>query len=842
VVDGKSNGQPGGQALNSFMLLYLGVAVVAAATIVYEVALTRIFSIAYGYHFAFLAISLGLLGFGMSGTVIALFPKWRQQASGVALAWLALAASASFAGGYLLANNIPLDPYRVGWDPGQLPLLAAYLAAFALPFLLTGLVQGLPITSMPGSAGRIYASALAGSGVGALFALMALERLSAPRALAVAAIAASGGSLAMIRVGSVLSDKPVARESKILLGAAFASIAGLTWMAVTEPPWMEVRMSEYKPLPQLLLHPDSKVVLNATNAQSRIDVVESSSVHSAPGLSLNYQGSLPSQAAAVIDGDIVLPLTRVDEVEPGFFDALPSSLAYTLRPQSRVLVLQPGGGLEVAAALHGQAESVVALESNSLLTKLLLDDLAARSGRIYLDPRVRLIDANPRAYFADGKERFDVISIALSENRRTVTAGAFSLSENYLMTKAALATYLEHLRPGGVLVAHRWLQLPPTEELRTAALVVEALEERGEQAGRNIVAIRSFSTMLILAKNEPFTPDEIAAVRAFAAGRQFDLVHHPGIQPSDTNRANVLRDDRYFDSFREILLDRNAFYREYEYDVRAASDDRPFFFHFFKWSQIPTVLSLLGKTWQPFGGSGYLLVLGLLMVTAGLSAGMLLLPALAIQRRERSGSTGKTRSLWPALYFAMLGLGFLLVEVALVGRFMLVLDHSALAFTMVLFGLLAASGLGSALSSRIPWRPALGALVVLVLLYSAGLSRVLGALLGLGLPLRIGVSLLLIAPLGILMGVAFPRGLSALAATRPSWLPMAWGVNGFTSVIGAVLAALISLSWGYSVVLALGGLAYLIALSAIWKHSGTDDAGSVPLPNKRDKDHIGNVL
>lgn len=827
------------------MLLFLGVAVVAAATIVYEVALTRIFSIAYGYHFAFLAISLGLLGFGMSGTLIALFPKWRRGVSGVTLASLALLASASFAGGYLLANHIPLDPYRVGWDPGQLPLLAAYLAAYALPFLLTGLVQGLPITSMPVMAGRLYAAALLGSGFGALFALIALERLSPPSALAAAAIAAALASLAMVRAGPLSPTGPSPRRraaaSRAIAGAAITLTASLIWTAVARPAWIQVRMSEYKPLPQLVLHPDAKVVLSATNAQSRIDVVESSSVHSAPGLSLNYQGTLPEQSAAVIDGDIVLPLTQFDDVDKSFFDALPSSLAYRLRPGANALVLQPGGGLEVATALHGQAASVVALEGNSLVAGLMRNDLAGRSGNIFLDSRVRLIDANPRAYLAGSEDSFDVISIALSENRRSVTAGAFSLSESYLMTESAFESYLDHLRPGGLLVAHRWLQLPPTEEVRTAALFVEALEEGEEQAHPNLIALRSFSTMLILGKQEPFTPDEIAGVKAFAAGSQFDLVHYPGIQPSETNRHNVLKQDRYFDSLQSMLSDREAFYRQYEYEVRAPSDDRPFFFHFFKWSQIPTVLSLLGKTWQPFGGSGYLLVLGLLLVIASLSVAMLLLPALVIRRRERGGAAGKRESLRPGVYFAMLGLGFLMVEVALVGRFLLVLDHSALAFTMVLFGLLVSSGLGSALSARIPWRPALGVLVVLILVYSALLSGVLAALLSLGLPLRIGATLFLVAPLGILMGVAFPKGLNALAAARPNWLPMAWGINGFTSVMGAVLAALISLSWGYSIVLAAGGLAYLVALIAV-RNSSAAPVGSVAVANERDKNHIGDVL
>ncbi|HEX2054577.1 MAG TPA: hypothetical protein VHJ78_12735 [Actinomycetota bacterium] len=786
-------------------LLYLGVGLVAGATIVYEVALTRIFSLAYGYHFAFLAMSLGLLGFGISGTLLALRPKWRERVRGTFLGGLGLASAAAFAGGYLLASRIPLDPYRVGWDPLQLPWLAAYLAAFALPFLLTGLVQGIPITSNPGRSGFIYASGLAGSGAGGLAALALLQWVSPPQALLAAAAGAAlaAPSLAAGTGGGL----PVG--SRAVSGAAAVLAGALAGVAVVNPGWIQVRMSEYKPLPQLLNLPDAGLALSASNAEAAIDVVDSASVHSAPGLSPGYGGQLPEQSAAVVDGDTVLPLTRIDRTDPAFFEALPSLAAYRLRPGARALVVQPGGGLEVATALAGGARSVLALESNKLLATLLEDRLASRAGRVFQDPRVELAGTNPRAYLAGKGDRFDVISLALSENRRTVSVGAFSLSETYPLTVEAFRNYLDRLQPDGILVAHRWLQLPPTEEVRAAAGIAEAVAPHGNP-GRRIIALRSFSTMLLLAKTEPFSAAEIAAVQDFAGSRQFDLVYYPGIRRSETNRFNVLRNDRYYDAFQGLLSQPERFYERYEYEVSPIRDDRPFFFHFFKWAQTPTVLGLLGRTWQPFGGSGYLLVLGLLAVTSLLAAVLLVVPALAIRRREKGVAGG--RATWrPAVYFAMLGLGFLVVEVALVGRFMLLLDHSAGAFTLVLFGLLAFSGVGSALSPRIPWRPALGVLAGLIALYGVVLTPVLQAALTLALPVRIAIAMLLLIPLGTLMGVGFPRGLTWLETERPSWVPMAWGLNGFMSVIGAIVAALVSLSWGYSVVLWLGAAAYLVA-------------------------------
>jgi spermidine synthase len=807
------------------LLISLGVGLVAAAVILYEVALSRLFSIAYGYHFAFLAISLGLLGFGASGTLLALRPGLSRRLSVARLALFALGASVALVGGFVVANFVPFDPYQVAWEPVQLPLLAAYLVSFAAPFLLAGIVLGLPLTTWPDRAGRLYGANLAGSGIGGLAALAVLDRTGASAAVVWASLVAALGALAFAAGPAGPAGAPERgteaprRTMRLLVLAVVGGLALLIW---SPPPWLEVRLSPYKPLPQLLSYPDAEVIDRRSNAVSRLDVVASSGIHSAPGLSLQYQGPLPEQTGVVVDGEVVLALTSSEGLSPGFFDAMPTALPYRLRPQPGVLVLEPGGGLEVLAGLEGGARSVVAVEKNALLADAIRSDHSSRAGGVYNDPRVRLVVSNPRGYLSRSDERFDVIALALPDNRRAVTAGAFSLSENYLMTAEAFDAYLERLTPNGLLVVHRWLQLPPTEELRAGALVVEALERAGKTPAANMIAIRSFSTMLILAKQEPFDPAEIELVKTFVRERTFDLVHYPGIQPSEANRANVLRKDRYFESFQALLSQGERFYDGYEYDVRPPTDARPFFFHFFKWEQTPTVVALLGKTWQPFGGSGYLIVVGLAVVVSILSLGLVLAPLVSIRRRECAGEArhrtdGPSRSkVRPMIYFAGLGLGFLLVEVALVQRFILFLDHSAQAFAVVLFGLLVASGIGSALSVRAPWRLCLGTLVALISIYPLLLSRALPAFLGQGLAVRIPFALALLAPLGLLMGIPFPHGLRLLGATSPARLPLAWGVNGFASVMSAILAAMVALSWGFPAVFAGAAVAYTIALLAIW--------------------------
>jgi hypothetical protein len=789
--------------------LYVGLAAISAAALTYEIVLARLFSIAHGYHFAFLAVSLALLGFGTSGTALAIAPSWSRGLSPGRLRRLSLAGSVTIVGSHLAANNIPFDPYRIALERGQLALLAAYLLALAAPFFLLGLVQGLALTAWPDRAGRLYAAALGGSGLGCLLGLGALSQVSGPRAVVLAALVAACGALAFggRRLGAV--------------GLAAAALVFLLWQA---PGWLDQRLSAYKPLSQLLTHPDARVVHSESSALSRLDVVEARTLRSAPGLSLTYDGPLPRQLGVAVDGDTILALTSRESLRPSFLDALPASLSYRLRPRPRVLVLEPGGGLDVLLALEKGAPSVVAVEDDAGLAELISSRLARQAGGVYNDPRVRVARSSPRAYLARADGRFDVVELALSESFRAVTAGAYSLTESYLLTEEGFGALFDRLAPEGLLVVHRWLQLPPTEELRAAALVAGALERQGASPTRSLAALRSFSTMLIVAKREPFTGREIGAIRAFARERRFDLVSLPGLERNEANRFNVLRHDRYFPAFRGVLADPETFARRYEYDVAPATDDRPFFFHFFKWEQTPDVLQLLGKTWQPFGGAGYLIVLALLVLVTALALVLVAVPAAVVRRRsgERHGGWSS-----PTLYFGAIGLGFLLVEIALLQRFILLLEQPAYSLAVVLFGILLFSGVGSALSGRVPWRGGLAALVIAILLYPGLLAATSDALLGQGLAVRVLVALLLAAPLGLLMGIPFPRGLRALARTDPASLPLAWGVNGFTSVIGAVLAAMIALSFGFEAVFLAGALAYLAALAAVWRAASRFNAAPV---------------
>jgi hypothetical protein len=772
---------------------YMGLFLLSTAGLSFEITLTRVFSLAQWYHFAFMAVSVALLGFGASGSVLTLFPPPRDPTR---LRRYAASAAALFAVSVLLSfltiNFLPFDSYRIAWERAQILYMAVYFLALALPFFFNGLLTGGLLTALPERTGPLYAANLLGSALGCLTAVVALPLLGGTGTILLsAALAMLAATLATWSAGSG-NQRPVTYALALLTMA-------LMVLTIQPPASLQIRLSPYKDLSYALQYPDAAVLSSRWNAFSRMDVVNSRSIRSAPGLSLRSPVDFPPQRGL-----------------DAFLDYLPTALPYRLRPEADALILEPGGGLDVLLALSEGAREVVAVESNPLAVRAVEDF----GGGAYQDARVHVVNEDGRAHVRRHAAGYDLVHLSLNGGQRPVVSGAYSLAENYLFTVEAFDDYLAHLNEGGLLVLSRWLQLPPSESLRAWALAVIALERAGvPHPERQLLAIRSWANSVILVKNGEFTAEEIATTKEFCAERNFDLVYYPGIHAEEANRYSVVPDAPCYNTFHDLLFapDRAAFYRDYPYDVRPPTDDRPFFFHFFKWSQTPQILQALGKTWQPFGGSGYFVLVALLALALVASAGLILLP-LALRRKDRKAEERKRqgkRRVWAFAYFTLLGLGYLFVEIPLMQRFILFLGHPIYAFATVLFSLLLFSGMGSLLARRFRPVVALALLCGAILIYPALLPVAFHVLLGWPLALRLVAAIVGLAPLGLLMGVPFPTGIAALEARAPGLIPWAWAINGCASVLASILAAMLALSWSFWGVLLLAAAAYAGGLAAI---------------------------
>ena len=796
------------------MGLYACVLLVSAATLLFEIALTRIFAVTQGYHFAFLAISLALLGFGASGTALTIVPALASRDIRPLMAGAGLLFAVTAIGGLYLTNVLPFDAYTLLWEPSQLAYLALYYLALAVPFFFAGTIVGACLAKHPAHAGVLYGTNLVGAGFGCLLSVVFPLFVGAAGSVVVAGAIALMGAAAM-------AGRELSRPAWLVPGIlAVGVVAAAVVLGVTD-----LKLSPYKAVNQALRHEGASKAWSRWNAFSLVEVIESGSIHAAPGLSFAFQGELPPQTALAVDGDNLSPMSAVPPEDADFTEYLPTSLVYRLTDRPAALVIEPGGGLDVLTALHNGAESVTAVISNPLVVEAVRERFQDHAGGILSRPGVTVVGEGPRSYLHRADERSDVIQVSLADSFRPVLAGAYGVSENYLYTVEAFESYYSRLTPDGFLSVTRWAQTPPSEGVRVVSVAVEALERLGVESAEHMAVIRSLQTITLIVKRSPLDDADIDAVRRFAEGLQYDLVHLPGIEASDVNRFSVHPTPAYHDTVKAILDAgaRKGLYSGYGHDISPVSDERPFYFHLFRWSQTAEILRSLGRTFQPFGGAGFLIVLGSLVVAVAAAGAFILLPLLFRKDVSNSGGSqaGAIGRLWPFIYFAGLGLGFLWVEIPLLQRFILYLDQPAYAFATVLFGVLVWSGVGSLASDRmrVSMAVAVSVVVALSVLYAYGLPPVFDATLGLPFVGRLALGVALLAPLGAAMGVPFPRAIRMLGEQAPALVPWAWAVNGSTSVVSAILATVLALSFGFTWVILGGATAYLTAALAahVWQ-------------------------
>lgn len=802
-------------------LFLLSLALISAASLGYEILLMRLFSIIQWHHFAYMIISLALLGYGASGTLLSILgDRLRGRFAKAYLTCAALFGVSSIAC-FLLAQKIAFNPLEILWDPYQLLRLIGISGLLLLPFLFAAGCVCLALSEFKENLNRIYAVDLIGAGIGAvgiillLYELFPLESLQVLGGTALVATA-----LAWLGLGC--------RPRWIAASIALSAFAFPAVFFGAEP---QLLPSPYKGLPQTLQAMGSRVVGERSSPLGLITVVESPVIpfRHAPGLSLNTSTTLPEQLAVFTDGDAMSVITRFkgERESLSYLDQLPSALPYHLLHEPQVLILGAGGGTDVLQALYHGAQGIDAVELDAEVVDLVRKDYAGFAWHLYDREPVHVHIAEARGFVAATKARFDLIQVALLDAFNTSSAGLYALNESYLYTVEAIEGYLRHLQPSGLLAITRWVTLPPRDGLKLFATVVAALERLGiADPGRRLAWIRSWKTATLLVKNGEFTPAELEKVRAFCQSRWFDLAHLPDLKAQETNRYNILAEPYFFAGATALLgPDRNRFIDRYKFNIQPATDDRPYFFQFFKWPLLPELLSLRGSGGLSLLDMGYLVLMATLIQALLLSLILILLP-LYLGRQKQGTSAHAPAIRWRTLiYFFGVGLGFMFIEIAFIQKFILYLSYPLYAVAVVITGFLIFAGLGSATApSNKPMKLgqgivlAVGGIGAIAILYLLLLPTIFGLSMAAADGLKILVSLGLIAPLAFFMGRPFPLGLAGLAIRAPGLIPWAWGINGCASVVGAILATLTAIHLGITVVILIAlGLYGLAAWSRPWK-------------------------
>ena len=787
---------PGSQVDRSGRALLFGVALTSFSALLLELALTRLFSVVLFYHFAFLAISIALLGLGAGG-VFAYLGKQRLAKFETRRLAAMLCAINSVAVFVVLeiVLHVPVS-LELSWTNfGKLTTL--YLSA-AIPFFFTGLLFSLIFARESRHIPRIYGADLAGGATACLAVVPLLNWIGGPNTVLFAGVMTAVASA--IWAASSIARKTAGALSMALLLVITANHSGRLIDVLyakgmfRDPAWVEFAR---------------------WNAISRVEV--------------DRQGAAKT---IVIDADASTSVMHADPqkwqgtVWQKNLMSAPPALANVLRPNGEYAIIGPGGGVDVLRAVANGSPSVTGIEINPIIADTIMRGRYAQYAyHLYDRPEVHIHVTDGRSFVRNTRQHFDVVQMTLVDTWASTAAGAFALSENNLYTVEAFREYFEHLKSDGMIAITRWEFKQPREALRVVSVALEALHVLGvSNPARNFIVVSEGDLdsdgipVVVIAKKSPFTREEEQAVEAhlqsYPALVPLYLPSAPGDNPFS---ALIARNDPH------------TFAQTYAYNVAPVTDNAPFFFFTLKTAQILNEDLQQGIDWKVNLG---VVVLGTVLIISLAAVLAFLVIPLALRGRRT-----KQRVL-PLLYFVAIGLGYILVEIAFIQRFVLFLGHPTYALTVVIFLLLLSSGAGSLVSRRWMsttvqnWVP-LTVITVAIFLYVLVLPAILVSLVGLSFTIKLLVSGMLLVPLGFAMGMPFPTGLRALASTPASEFPAsasvqttalgtaceenavewAWAMNAASSVLGSVLAMVIAIHFGLTVTLACGAVAYLLALT-----------------------------
>jgi len=787
----------------SLTRIQISIALISAALISYQVVLVKVFSIQYWYHFAYLIISLALLGFGASGTFIFLSQKLLKERLPLILFLCPLLFLLSIWTNICLNRVIAFNPLMLVWQSHEIFRFLLLSICIFIPFFFGALSICLSFTAVPDHIHKIYFANLTGSGLGCVLILLTVFHAGPYDIVFAISIIASGASLA----GST---------SRTRMTIALATMIAIIPLHIFIFRHIPLEMSVFKDLPQAQNLAEAKKEKELFGPLGLVTVLDSPAYHYLPDLSLNCPYALPAQKGLFLDGNTVGAINQyhgnTDSIR--YMDYRTNALPYKLLKNPDVLIIGGGSGTEILNARYHSARTVSAVEMNRDIVHLMQSTYRTYSGEIYSARNTHIVVEEGRGYLQKTDRRFDLIQINLSESMGAASAGVYSLNENYLFTTEALMLCLDRLTPGGLISISLWIKYPPRATIKILATAIDALEKRGkENPASSIIMIRSWQTATLIIKNGSFRREDIESTRKFCKSRLFDISYHPGIRADETNVFNRLEEELLYEAAISLLSpQRERFYTMYPFHIRPATDDMPFFSHFFKIQMIRHYTTSFDRALIPFMDWGYMLVWITACILLLLGILFILVPLPLSHHPVRKDGLA-----YVIVYFGALGMAYMLLEISILQQFIRYLYDPVFSATVVIGSFLVYSGIGSLFAGRagntkfpviVPAVIVIGIMCLIVFTFDWWLQNVLSSL---PLWLRMVVCSLIIAPLAIPMGIPFPSGLSELASYRQWTIPWAWSINGFFSVMGGSFAVLIAIEWGFTSVTILATVLYIIS-------------------------------
>lgn len=772
--------------------LYIAIGLLSASIIAFQLALMQILSISQWSHFAYMVISVALLGFGASGTALTFTKKWLILHINRSLPALLLLTTTSMGLIMLFSEQVfgGFDSYLLFLEGSHIyGLLLTYLCLF-IPFFFGATAIGLVYTHYVSRIGNLYFADLFGSGMGGLLMLLLFWYFTPAVLPFVIALLPLAAALLLIKRNQWKS------HAVFLLPAIFVLFYGSI-----HP--VKIPMSQYKSLSRSLLLPDAIILDEKISPYGQLQLLRAPGMRYAPGLSLNYTGKIPVQEALFNNGNWFGPLidfTNKDSVH--FLDYATNALPFILSKPEKVFIPEAGTGLYAAHALSHGAKKITAVASNGAAIELLKKNLP-------MPPEaIQFVHRDPRSYLMGDSGSYDLIILPLIESFGG-SSGIHALQEQYLFTKQAFTEMWQHLSDEGMIAVTVWMDYPARNSLKMLATLAESLQnvDPTKVAANHIMAIRSWGTVTFVLKKSPVTPQETTKIRAFCLLRNFDPLLLPNLKTPERAHFNQLQEVAFFDLTDQLMTgDREALYHNYDFQIRPATDSKPYFSQFLKLDRLSKMKDIFGQGSVPFLEVGYLIVLLTFFQISVAAILLILIPLFFI------GFKGG-KKVFTVIHFSGIGIGFMFVEMMLIQQFTLYFGHPIYAASAVLSGMLLFAGLGAFLSEKLIKNKRsfilfLAAIIFFIVLLAFVLTPLIRASMSQPMVLKILIAMLAIGPLAFLLGLPFPAGLRLLAKHNENLIPWAWGINGCFSVISTALASLIVVAFGFLTVMLIAALAY----------------------------------
>lgn len=783
--------------------LYYAIGLLSASIIGFQLSLMHLLSFIQWNHFAYMVISVAMLGYGASGTFIALTKKWLLKNVDIVL-FLLMLLSGIFMSGIIIFSSFlfgKFDSFLLFMDKSHFYHLILSYFLFFIPFFTGATAIGLSYLVYVKNISFLYFADLFGSGLGGL-AMLGLLWLFYPAQLP--------PFISIFPLLAAILIMPESYSWKTLIPVLATLL--LPIYLIIKPPSLPV--SEYKSISKTLNLPDSKIICEKKSPYGQIQLVKSNSLRYAPGLSLNFTGDIPVRDVLFCNGNWYGPVINWSEKDSiHFMDYTTQKLPYLIFNGGKVLILESLTGLDATHAMSHKADAISLNEQNKVALNILKNISDKLNNSIYLKPTVNITSQYPRSVLLSDTLYYDLIILPTIESVGG-NSGINALKEQYIFTLEAFQEIYNKLNCQGIISVTVWLDYPVRAPLKILATLVETFHNNSnEDIANHLVAIRSWGAITYVLKKSPVTDDEVCKIRNFCEQMYFDPLLLPKIEFDNKSTYNYLEDQSLLNYTDQIVSgDRKKFYQDYDFNVQPSTDNKPFFLQFIKLRRLNKLRDLFGQGSVPYIELGYIIVLFTFLQISLIAFLLIMLPLFF------TGWRGKKR-LYTLFHFSSIGAGFMFVEIIFIQQFTLYFGHPVYSASAVLCGMLICSGCGSYISSKLKINNKSIIIILLIIIaclisYSFILTALIKTTINLPFIFKILVSVLIISLPAFFMGMPFPLGLKILDKYNKDMLPWAWGINGFMSVISTVLATIIAVEAGYFGVMILAGVFYTFTLTA----------------------------